>query len=128
MYSFVLICCREINSLGINKMAEEDAFRAYVEYCFMCMLDDTYEDQVKQSKSHEQLYSQAIRQVEYLLATAQDSVHSEVWGNCDIELLESLKNLSQMECGWRDKPEKSSLSLLFHEEGGLYCAACGKDK
>lgn len=109
-------------------MTEEDAFRAYMEYCFMCMLDDTYEDQVKQSKSHEQLYSQAIRRVEYLLATAQDSVHSEIWRNCDIDLLESLKNLSQMECGWRDKPEKSSLSLLFDEDGGLYCAACGKDK
>jgi len=115
---------QEAEKLGINKMSEEEAFKAYIEYTFICSIDPEYRDKVKASSSHRLLYSQAIRRIEYLIIQAQDYVHSESWRCCDVFLLESMERHVFIE---RLTPDET------HREGDDYCpdsacvcAACGK--
>ena len=112
---------QEAEKLGINKMSEEEAFRAYIEYLFICSIDPQYEDQVKQSGSHRLLYSQAIRKIEYLIIQAQDYVHSESWRSCDESLLESMERHAFVERVTPDEPHKKG-----DEDDCVICAACGK--
>lgn len=112
---------QEAEKLGINKMSEEEAFRAYIEYLFICSIDPQYENQVKQSGSHRLLYSQAIRKIEYLIIQAQDYIHSESWRSCDALLLESMERHAFVERLTRDEPHKKG-----DEDECAICAACGK--
>lgn len=106
-------------------MSKRDAFHAYIEYTFICNIDEDYKKQVQSSESHLKLYSQAVRNTEYLILNAQNAVHSEAWRSCDPGLLESLELLGQVETEW-GKP--MDVSTWSHEEELQYCAACGKCK
>ena len=116
---------QEAEKLGINKMSEEEAFKAYIEYLFICSIDPEYEEQVKQSSSHRLLYTQAIRRIEYLIIQAQDYVHSESWRCCDTFLLESMERHAFIERVTPDQPYHHKEDDCC-EECLNTCAACGK--
>ena len=119
----------EVSKIGIHRMTEEDAFKAYIEYLFICSLDPSYESQVKRSASHRMLYTQSIQKIEYLIIQAQNCVRSEAWRSCEPYLLESMEQHALFheiaaETG-RGSQESSGLGDEFQCEQ-QQCAACGK--
>jgi hypothetical protein len=119
----------EVSKIGIHRMTEEDAFKAYIEYLFICSLDPSYESQVKRSASHRMLYTQSIQKIEYLIIQAQNCVQSEAWRSCEPYLLESMEQHALFheiaaETG-KGSQESSGLCDEFQCEQ-QQCAACGK--
>lgn len=111
----------EVRKMGVHKLTEQEYLEAYIEYLFICSMDPSYEQTVKESESHASLYSTAIRKIEYMILHAQDAVHSEIWRKCDLFLLEAL--------------EQHEIVHLDLDEDGLQdpdiaacegCSACGR--
>ena len=117
----------EVSKIGIHRMTEEDAFKAYIEYLFICSLDPSCESQVKHSASHRMLYTQSIQKIEYLIIQAQNCVRSEAWRSCEPYLLESMEQhalFHEVPQETRNGSQESSgpYDELEYEQ----CAACGK--
>jgi len=109
---------REVENMGIHKMEDRDAFSAFIEYQFMCETYPTYAQQVKESKSHDLIYSHAVRKIEFQLQNARNSVHSEAWRQSERNLLTSLEYLAHVESNNDGRPDQSYQEWTS-------CDACG---
>ncbi|KAI8101434.1 hypothetical protein M9435_001540 [Picochlorum sp. BPE23] len=110
----------EVQKLGIHKLTEREYLEAYIEYLFICSVDPSYEQTVKESESHASLYSAAIRKIEYMILHAQDAVHSEIWRKCDPYLLEAVEQHEIVHI-------ESCVEDGIQEPGdGYECSACRK--
>lgn len=110
----------EVQKLGIHKLTEQEYLEAYIEYLFICSVDPSYEQTVKESESHASLYSAAIRKIEYMILHAQDAVHSEVWRKCDPYLLEAVEQHEIVHI------ESCAEDGIQEPGDGYECSACRK--
>jgi hypothetical protein len=114
---------------SFSQMTEDEAFKVYIELMFILSIDPSYQKQVESSPAHKVQYDAARNRIEYLLISAQDQVHSEVWRGCDWYLLESMEQFSRFEIR-RHKSSSRNAHLRKSKaratEDDITCSACNR--